>query len=122
VFPLNLYAHVRFCFVILAHETAGAARTRSSLRPFWDRTAPSRFWGPMLMEITRADSAAGTRICGFLSGDLIGRQTACACPGEGGFKLPESGLVAPNLGMTRKPSRRATRLLPRIAAVTGTAV
>ena len=37
MFPLNLYAHVRFAMCILAHETAGAARTRSSLRPliFW---------------------------------------------------------------------------------------
>ena len=33
VFPLNLYARVRILFVHLAHETAGAARTRSSLRP-----------------------------------------------------------------------------------------
>jgi len=33
VFPLNLYARVRFLFVHLAHETAGAARTRHSLRP-----------------------------------------------------------------------------------------
>ena len=32
MFPLNLYARVRF-FVQFAHETAGAARTRSSLRP-----------------------------------------------------------------------------------------
>ena len=31
--PLNLYARVRICFVHIAHETAGAARTRSSLRP-----------------------------------------------------------------------------------------
>src|ERR1700736_2985526 len=31
--PLNLYARVRFLIVQLAHETAGAARTRSSLRP-----------------------------------------------------------------------------------------
>jgi hypothetical protein len=33
VFPLNLYAHVRFLLMHIAHETAGAARTRSSLRP-----------------------------------------------------------------------------------------
>src|ERR1700735_3854196 len=33
VFPLNLYAHVRFVLMHSAHETAGAARTRSSLRP-----------------------------------------------------------------------------------------
>jgi hypothetical protein len=33
VFPLNLYAHVRFLSMHIAHETAGAARTRSSLRP-----------------------------------------------------------------------------------------
>src|SRR6185437_8564464 len=31
--PLHLYAHVRFCFVAIAHETSGAARTRLSLRP-----------------------------------------------------------------------------------------
>jgi hypothetical protein len=33
VFPLNLYARVRFCQINIARETAGAARTRSSLRP-----------------------------------------------------------------------------------------
>src|ERR1700744_6324686 len=31
--PLNLYAHVRFFVCYFAHETAGAARTRSSPRP-----------------------------------------------------------------------------------------
>ena len=31
--PLNLYARVRFFYVHFAHETAGAARTRLSLRP-----------------------------------------------------------------------------------------
>ena len=35
MFPLNLYARVRFSFVQFAHETAGAARTRSSLRPLY---------------------------------------------------------------------------------------
>jgi hypothetical protein len=33
VFPLHLYARVRISLCIIAHETAGAARTRSSLRP-----------------------------------------------------------------------------------------
>src|ERR1700743_3766664 len=33
--PLNLYAHVRFLFATFAHETSGAARTRSSLRPLF---------------------------------------------------------------------------------------
>ena len=33
--PLNLYARVRICLRIFAHETAGAARTRSSLRPLF---------------------------------------------------------------------------------------
>jgi hypothetical protein len=33
--PLNLYARVRFFKCIFAHETAGAARTRSSLRPLY---------------------------------------------------------------------------------------
>jgi hypothetical protein len=31
--PLNLYARVRFCLLPFARETAGAARTRLSLRP-----------------------------------------------------------------------------------------
>ena len=31
--PLHLYARVRISLCINAHETAGAARTRSSLRP-----------------------------------------------------------------------------------------
>jgi len=31
--PLNLYARVRFSLCNLAHETAGAARIRPSLRP-----------------------------------------------------------------------------------------
>ena len=31
--PLNLYARVRFLLVPIAHETAGAARIRLSLRP-----------------------------------------------------------------------------------------
>jgi hypothetical protein len=35
--PLNLYARVRFLFVHFARETAGAARTRSSLRPLLQR-------------------------------------------------------------------------------------
>jgi hypothetical protein len=33
VFPLNLYAHVQHFLMHIAHETSGAARTRSSLRP-----------------------------------------------------------------------------------------
>jgi hypothetical protein len=39
VFPLNLYAHVRFLLMHNAHETAGAARTRSSLRPLFEEGA-----------------------------------------------------------------------------------
>jgi hypothetical protein len=37
VFPLNLYARVRISLMHIAHETAGAARTRSSLRPLVSR-------------------------------------------------------------------------------------
>jgi hypothetical protein len=33
VFPLNLYARVHVLVATIARETAGAARTRSSLRP-----------------------------------------------------------------------------------------
>jgi hypothetical protein len=39
VFPLNLYARVRISLCINAHETAGAARTRSSLRPLLEESA-----------------------------------------------------------------------------------
>ena len=34
--PLHLYARVRISLCINAHETAGAARTRSSLRPLFE--------------------------------------------------------------------------------------
>jgi hypothetical protein len=37
--PLNLYARVHFLFVPFAHETAGAACTRLSLRPLCSRAA-----------------------------------------------------------------------------------
>ena len=37
--PLHLYAHVRFLLMHIAHETAGAARTRSSLRPLLEEGA-----------------------------------------------------------------------------------
>jgi hypothetical protein len=33
--PLNLYARVRICLCNFARETAGAARTRLSLRPLF---------------------------------------------------------------------------------------
>jgi hypothetical protein len=39
VFPLHLYARVRISLCINAHETAGAARTRSSLRPLFEESA-----------------------------------------------------------------------------------
>jgi hypothetical protein len=39
VFPLHLYARVRISSCINAHETAGAARTRSSLRPLFEEGA-----------------------------------------------------------------------------------
>ena len=35
--PLYLYARVHFLYAQAAHETAGAARTRSSLRPLNER-------------------------------------------------------------------------------------
>ncbi len=53
MFPLNLYARVRILLVQFAHETAGAARTRSSLRPlFYSRAERSAK--------PRAHGAAGT--------------------------------------------------------------
>jgi hypothetical protein len=59
VFPLNLYADVRF-FTALAHETAGAARTRSSLRPLFEgRLRPLSLEGALIA--TRAFGAARAR-------------------------------------------------------------
>jgi hypothetical protein len=52
--PLNLYARVRFFLCNFAHETAGAARTRSSLRPLY-------FRGRNEPAIPRAKQAAGMR-------------------------------------------------------------
>ena len=45
MFPLNLYAHVRFLLMHIAHETAGAARTRSSPRPLLRVACALFFWG-----------------------------------------------------------------------------
>ena len=53
MFPLNLYARVRF-FYAIAHETAGAARTRLSLRPLFPRRVES-------YAKARAHHAAGMR-------------------------------------------------------------
>jgi hypothetical protein len=53
--PLNLYARVRFFDVQPAHETAGAARTRSSLRPL--------SFGAKAICKTRAPCAARMRRC-----------------------------------------------------------
>src|ERR1700761_1635483 len=57
--PLNLYAHVHQSMHFLAHEIAGAARTRSSLRPLFldegangiaklGRDAVARLWRRVL--------------------------------------------------------------------------
>jgi hypothetical protein len=54
--PLNLYARVHFFFVQFAHETAGAARTRSSLRPLTSE-------GRMFSGQPRANHAARPRSC-----------------------------------------------------------
>ena len=39
MFPLNLYARVRISLHKLAHETAGAVRTRHSLLPLFGERA-----------------------------------------------------------------------------------
>jgi hypothetical protein len=55
--PLNLYARVRFLFAHFARETAGAARTRSSLRPLISMRAGIFYSKP------RAKQAARMRSC-----------------------------------------------------------
>ena len=51
--PLNLYARVRHSTLPIAHETAGAARTRSSLRPlvFRGRTSAASLRAPRAARI-----------------------------------------------------------------------
>ena len=58
--PLNLYARVRILLMHIARETAGAARTRSSLRPLLTERAKSdanlghlmpRDYGPMSLAV-----------------------------------------------------------------------
>jgi hypothetical protein len=53
--PLNLYARVRFFLCNFAHETAGAACTRCSLRPLLE--GKGNFWqtsDAMRREIAKA--------------------------------------------------------------------
>jgi hypothetical protein len=69
--PLNLYARVRF-LMQFAHETAGAARTRSSLRLFLE-VAPRLF-----LEVARALDLMG-EVCLQNSG-VSRRDIADACP------------------------------------------
>jgi hypothetical protein len=56
VFPLNLYAHVRFLMHSIAHETAGAARTRSSLRPL-------SFGGGVFLQTSGACCRENAAVC-----------------------------------------------------------
>jgi hypothetical protein len=61
--PLNLYARVRVFCAQIARETAGAASTRSSLRPqtFWRDKAEMQTSGDQRREIADAYSAVIAR-------------------------------------------------------------
>ena len=63
--PLNLYARVRVFKCANAHETAGAARTRSSLRPLFSEGANEmQTSGAARREIANAHSVVVTRAGG----------------------------------------------------------
>ena len=59
--PLNLYARVRFLDAQFAHETAGAARTRSSLRLFLEVACASSSFGAEFICKPRAHRVARMR-------------------------------------------------------------
>ena len=60
--PLNLYARMRFLFAQSARETAGAASTRSSLRPLiFGGTAVTQTSGDQRRENTASYSLVVTR-------------------------------------------------------------
>ena len=74
MFPLNLYARVRILDAHFAHETAGAARTRHSLRP--------DFHGVTFSFIARAQRAARSRShIQSSSPGLTGRSSIPETPG-----------------------------------------
>src|ERR1700736_6489540 len=50
--PPNLYARAQHSFATIAHETAGAARTRSSLRPLYFE---GEVYGQILGRVARRD-------------------------------------------------------------------
>ena len=74
MFPLNLYARVRFCYVHFARETAGAARTRSSLRPLFSEGGKLRK--------PRASQAAGMRTHILAMSEIESEHAAIESPRE----------------------------------------
>ena len=70
MFPLNLYARVRFLDAHFAHETAGAARTWSSLRPLiWEG-------GKLIAKLARM--MRRDREAVFLNMPLFDKLSGCA--------------------------------------------
>src|SRR6188768_1052991 len=71
VFPLNLYARVRTIYAQFAHETAGAASTRHSLRPLFSRANDFENFGRI-----------APRECEIVSSRHCLRQTRNVCARE----------------------------------------
>src|SRR5882757_8231949 len=65
--PPNLYAHVQHLVATIAHETAGAARTRSSLRPLY-------FGGKVSSKTSGASRRENAMSCSDLSTSLRGAK------------------------------------------------
>src|SRR5665213_78167 len=78
--PLNLYAHVRFLLMHIAHETAGAARTRLSLRPLLRVACALLLLGAN--EIADLGQCV-SRECGSVSHRHCERSEAIQCREEG---------------------------------------
>ena len=105
MFPLNLYARVRVLFAQIARETAGAACTRSSLRPLIRE-------GRKLSSKPRADHAARSRShiqssSPAKAGDpVFQRRAMIESISRGVLDPPRSGLRA---RMSARHRWRATR-------------
>jgi hypothetical protein len=100
VFPLNLYARVRFCYVHFARETAGAARTRSSLRPLsFPGVRPST---------TRVHSAPREFFCCL---KWIGKCAAIllTLPWRGRHRRPSAAVATKNADASHRLCRIAKR-------------
>jgi hypothetical protein len=82
VFPLNLYAHVRISLCIIAHETAGAASTRLSLRHLSSEAQNDRSNPGAIAPRERDPLTVACPFLGRLAGRNISALAKAALKGE----------------------------------------